>query len=95
MKKSIFYSIILLFSFFSACDEKAKKTEVKTENSGTNVKEPVSNKIETNTEANDSKKTSVSVGSGGTDVEHKNTQIKVDKNRVKVGSKNVEVDINR
>jgi hypothetical protein len=90
MKKTIIYSSILLLSLFTSCSESAEKTEIKTENSGTTVKEPVRNNIE-----DTSKRTSVSVGPGGVGVRSKNTEVNVDNNGVKVGTKKVKVEINR
>ncbi|MGI8581037.1 MAG: hypothetical protein ACR2KX_02520 [Chitinophagaceae bacterium] len=90
MKKTIIYSTLFLLSLFTSCSESAEKTEVKTENSGTTVKEPVPNNI-----VDTSKRTSVSVGSNGAGVKSKNTEVNVDKNGVKVGTKKVKVEINR
>jgi hypothetical protein len=90
MKKTIIYSSIFLLSLFTSCSESAEKTEIKTENSGTTVKEPVPNNI-----VDTSKRTSVSVGSDGAGVKSKNTQVNVDKNGVKVGTKKVKIEINR
>ena len=89
MKKLIFYSTIILLSFFISCDN-SEKSEVKKEEAGTTVKEPVPNTIVDTT-----KRTSVSVGSGGADVKHKNTQVNVDKNGIKVGTKDVKVEIKK
>jgi len=90
MKKTIIYSSIFLLSLFTSCSESAEKTEIKTENSGTTVKELVPNNIVDTT-----KRTSVSVGSDGAGVKSKNTEVNVDKNGVKVGTKKVKVEINR
>ncbi len=90
MKKTIIYSTLFLLSLFTSCSESAEKTEVKTENSGTTVKEPVPNNI-----VDTSKRTSVSVGSNGAGIKSKNTEVNVDKNGVKVGTKKVKVEINR
>jgi len=90
MKKTIIYSSIFLLSLFTSCSESAEKTEIKTENTGTTVKEPVPNNI-----VDTSKRTSVSVGSDGAGVKSKNTEVNVDKNGVKVGTKKVKIEINR
>jgi hypothetical protein len=90
MKKNIIYSSIFLLSLFTSCSESAEKTEIKTENTGTTVKEPVPNNI-----VDTSKRTSISVGSDGAGVRSKNTEVIVDKNGVKVGTKKVKVEINR
>ena len=90
MKKNIIYSSIFLLSLFTSCSESAEKTEIKTENSGTTVKEPMPNNI-----VDTSKRTSVSVGSDGAGVRSKNTEVNVDKNGVKVGTKKVKIEINR
>jgi len=90
MKKTIIYSSIFLLSLFTSCSESAEKTEIKTENTGTTVKEPMPNNI-----VDTSKRTSVSVGSDGAGVRSKNTEVKVDKNGVKVGTKKVKIEINR
>ena len=90
MKKTIIYSSIFLLSLFTSCSESAEKTEIKTENTGTTVKEPVPNNI-----VDTSKRTSVSVGSDGAGVRSKNTEVNVDKNGVKVGTKKVKIEINR
>jgi len=90
MKKTIIYSSIFLLSLFTSCSESAEKTEIKTENTGTTVKEPVPNNI-----VDTSKRTSVSVGSDGAGVKSKNTEVNVDRNGVKVGTKKVKVEINR
>jgi len=90
MKKNIIYSSIFLLSLFTSCSESAEKTEIKTENTGTTVKEPMPNNI-----VDTSKRTSVSVGSDGAGVRSKNTEVNVDKNGVKVGTKKVKIEINR
>jgi len=90
MKKTIIYSSIFLLSLFTSCSESAEKTEIKTENTGTTVKEPVPNNI-----VDTSKRTSVSVGSDGAGVRSKNTEVNVDKKGVKVGTKKVKIEINR
>jgi hypothetical protein len=90
MKKTIIYSSIFLLSLFTSCSESAEKTEIKTENTGTTVKEPMPNNI-----VDTSKRTSVSVGSDGAGVRSKNTEVNVDKNGVKVGTKKVKIEINR
>jgi intein/homing endonuclease len=41
------------------------------------------------------KKTVVSVGRGGTEVKHKNTEVKVDEKGVKVGTKDVDFEIKK
>ena len=85
MKKILIYSTIIALAFITACENAAKKDEKtveKTEEVKT-VKEPAAN---ANTET---KKTSVSVGPGGADVKHKNTEVAVDKNGVKIGTKTV------
>jgi hypothetical protein len=90
MKKNIFYSTIILLSFFMSCSESAQRTEQKTENSGTTVKEPVPNNI-----VDTSKRTSISVGANGVGVNSKNTEVNVDKKGVKVGTNKVKVEIKR
>ncbi len=90
MKKTIFYSTIILLSFFISCSESAQRTEQKTENSGTTVKEPVPNNI-----VDTSKRTSISVGANGVGVNSKNTKINVDKNGVRVGTKDVDIQIKK
>jgi len=90
MKKTIIYSSIFLLSLFTSCSESAEKTEIKTENSGKTVKEPVPNNI-----VDTSKRTSVSIGSDGAGVKSKNAEVNVDKNGVKVGTKKVKIEINR
>ena len=87
MKKIIYYIAIVMLSFFAACDN-AEKTEVKTEN-GTIVKEPVINTVDT------TKRTSISVGPGGADVKHKTTEVNVNKSGVKVGTKDVKVEVKK
>ncbi len=95
MKKSLFYSAIIMLSLFISCTDSAEKTEVNTENSGTTVKEPVPKNAETQTSSDTTKRTSVSVNSNGADVKHKNTQINVDKNGVKLGTKDVKIEIKK
>jgi len=89
MKKTLFYSAIILSSFLIACNERGEKTEVKTENSGTTDKKPLPNNTI------DSKRTSVSVGAGGAAVKHKNTRVNVDRGGVKVGTKDVDIQIKK
>jgi hypothetical protein len=90
MKKNIFYSTLILLSFFISCSESAQRTEQKTENSGTTVKEPVPNNI-----TDTSKNTNVSIGPNGVNVNNKNTQIQVDRNGIKIGTKKVNVDVKK
>jgi len=85
--KKIIYSVIIMLSFFTACNS-AERTEVKNED-GTTVKEPVPNTSDT------TKRTSISVGPGGADVKHKNTEVNVDKNGVKIGTKDVKVEVKK
>jgi hypothetical protein len=89
MKKIIYYSAIISLAFLAACNN-AEKTEVKTENSGTTVKESVPNNI-----ADTSKNTNISIGPNGVNVNNKNTQIQVDKNGIKIGTKKVNVDVKK
>jgi len=90
MKKTLFYAVIISIVFFTACESSNETKEVTTEESGKMVKEPVPNNIDDTT-----KRTSVSIGSGGVDVKSKATGVKVDKNGIKVGTKDVNIEIKK
>lgn len=86
MKKIFYYSAIISLCFIAACDN-AENT--KTEDA-TTVKESAPNTV-----ADTSKRTTISVGPGGADVKLKNTSVTVDKNGVKIGTKDVKVEVKK
>ena len=90
MKKILFYVSIITMVFLTACESINKTKEVKNEESGKMVKEPVSNTVDDTRNRN-----SVSVGSGGVDVKRKGTDVKVDKNGIRVGTKDVNIEIKK
>ena len=89
MKKTIIYSAFILLSFLTACNDAQDKTEEKTENKETIVKDQPTNVADT------TRNTTISVGPNGGGVTHKNTEVIVDKNGVEVGTKKVKVVIKK
>jgi ABC-type Fe3+-hydroxamate transport system substrate-binding protein len=100
MKKPLFYLAVVSVTFFAACTDSATEsnTEKKT-SSSTTLNEPEAKTTTTTVvqpAARDTvKRTVVSVGSAGTNVKHKNTELKVDAKGVKVGTKDVDFEINK
>ena len=90
--------MIVSFTFFAACTDSATENKEEKTSSSTTVKEPDTKTTTTIVQpsAKDTtKKTVVSVGRGGTDVKHKNTEVKVDGKGVKVGTKDVDFEIKK
>ena len=86
MKKHFlqFMAISGLF-FFTACDDSATKTNKSESNS-----EAKSTSVQT---VDSAKKTTITIGPKGTGVKSKNTDVQIDGGGVKVGTKDVKVDI--